>query len=77
MSSNKKICLSLLNRNFKNATDMSSILLVGNIGESLEKIASELMYEADLHCKVIKLHTSNKLPIPGISTLVCRLGCLF
>ena len=60
---NKRICLPILNTSAKD--DTPSILLVGDIGEDLEKMATELIWESDLYHNTINVHTANKLPISG------------
>ena len=78
MSNHKRLCLSLLNKDLEDTVGLSSVLLVGCIGDNLEKIASELLHEADIHKRVMQVYTSNKLPIAGMScanasTVVCKL----
>ena len=60
MSLNKKICLSLFGKQ-----DIQSILLISDIGENLEKFATDLLFTSDQSNILVQINTTDKLPIQG------------
>ena len=64
MSFHKRMCISLLDGSSED--NIPSILLVGDLEENLEHIATQLLNEADFHQKAIKVNSTNKLPLLGI-----------
>lgn len=58
MSGYKKICSSLLSNQ-----DGFSVMLIGDIGENLEKFATQMLMTFDQHNVNVIVNTTNKLPI--------------